>query len=315
MLNSQSKILIVGHNDIIERGLFAHLTQQGYSKTYSSSMIGLNCAVQSSVYAFFQETRPEYIFLSSVRSGGIQANQTYPADFIHANLEAQNNVLYASWKFEAKKVLFIGSSCVYPKDAQQPITEDSLLTGALEGTSEPYAVAKIAGIKMCQAYRKQYGLNAIAAIPASIYGPGLNTDEKNAHVLGALLKKFVDAVEEDQEKVQVWGSGKPRREFLYLQDFIDACLFLMNEYDDSELINIGTGTDVTIQELAELIAKVTGFEDKIQFDASRSDGVMRKLLDHQKIEGLGWNPKVSLEQGLQKTYEWYLERRKATFVA
>ncbi len=299
-MNKDSKILIVGHNDIIEQLLTKHLRSAGYTNVTSSSEIALNTTVQPSVYEFFQNNRPEYIFLGSTRSGGIQANIDNPAEFLYHNLESQNNIIYSAWKFGAKKLFYIGASCVYPKDCPQPMKEEHLLTGSLEETSEAYSLAKIAGIKLCQAYRKQYGFNAIAVIPATIYGQQDDIDVEKAHVMGALIGKFTQAIKENKKEVVVWGTGKPRREFLYIDDFIDACLFLLEHYEEGQVINIGAGKDVSIKELAELIAKLTNFSGKIIYDSSKPNGAPQKLLDSGRINKLGWQPKVSLDEGIKR---------------
>src|SRR3989338_3651687 len=267
-MRKDSRILLVGHDDIIEKSLFEYFQAQGYSDVYASSKIALNTTIQNSVYNFFQNVKPEYVFLGSVRSGGIEVNQKYAAEFIYQNLESQNNIIHSAYKFAAKKLLFFGSSCVYPKDCAQPIKEEYLLTAPLEPTSEPYAVAKIAGIKLCQTYKRQHGLNAIAMIPATIYGPESDTNIETAHVIGALLGKFHDAKIHNKNEVVVWGTGQPRREFLYVDDFIDACLFLMDRYEDEKFINVGCGSDVTIKELSEMIKEVTEFSGKITFDTT-----------------------------------------------
>lgn len=307
-MHLDSKIFIVGHNDSIENSLKGYFKIQGFRHVISNAQDRIDVLNPLSVENFFKKFKPAYVFLGSVRSGGIAANQKYPAEFIYENSQAQNLVIEAACHYKVKKLLYFSSSCTYPKDAKQPIVEASLLTGPLEPTSEAYAVAKIAGTKMCQAYRAQYGLNAITAVPATLYGPGSDIDIENAHVLGALIAKFHKAQNEGAQQVVVWGSGKPRREFLYVDDFVSACLFLMEHYDSTEPINIGTGDDVTIQQLAMMIKKVSGFKGKIVFDASKPDGVMRKLMDNSRIRKRGWKPKVSLEEGIEKTYQWYVHK-------
>lgn len=308
-MQKNSRILLVGHNDIIENGLFDCLKKNSYSEVVSISRIGLNPSIQPSVYEFFQDQRPEYVFLGSVRSGGIQANQKSPAEFLYHNLEAQNNIIYSSWKFGVKKLLYIGASCVYPKDCAQPMKEEYFLTGPLEETSEAYSVAKIAGIKMCQAYKKQYGFNAIAMIPATVYGPGSDTDFESAHVLGALLAKFHQAVQEKKDEVVVWGSGSARREFLYIDDAIEAALFLMDKYEENKMINAGCGEDIPIADLASMMAQVTGFKGKIAFDKTKPDGATRKFLDSSRLTKMGWKPKVKLMKGIEQTYHWFKQSR------
>lgn len=304
-MNKDSKILIVGHNDAVENALRSFLGARGYRNIFSSSAIGLNPAIQVSVYEFFQKHRPQYVFLASTRSGGIEANKKNGAEFMYHNLESQNNILYSSWKFGVRKLLYLAGSCVYPKECPQPMKEDALLTGALEETSEPYAVAKIAGIKLCQAFKRQYGFNAVVMVPATVYGPGSDVRIETAHVIGALIGRFAGAVKEDRKEVAVWGTGRPRREFLYVDDFAEACLFLMANYDGEQIVNAGCGSDVTVRELADIIAGITGFTGRIVFDETKPDGAMRKLLDSARMTGLGWRAKVSLEEGIRKTYQWY----------
>ena len=303
-MDKDSKILIVGHDDIVERSLRSYFDSSGYTDVQSSSLIGLDPVIQASVYAYFQKNRPEYIFLGSTRSGGIEANRTRGAEFLYHNIEGQNNIFYAALKFEAKKILYFASSCVYPRDCTQPMGEDQLLTGPLEKTSEPYAVAKIAGIKLCETFRAQYNFNAVAAVPATVYGPQSDVEAESGHVIGVLIKKFADAVRESKSEVVVWGTGKPLREFLYVDDFVEACCFLMERYDGGDMVNIGTGSEVSIKELTEMIAGVTGFKGRITFDADRPDGTMRKLLNSERINRLGWKARVALRDGIQKTYEW-----------
>ncbi len=308
-MNKDAPILVVGHNDVIEKSLTEHFTADHFTRVFSSSAIALNTAIQPAVYDFFAQHRPEYVFLASTRSGGIEANQKQPAEFIYHNLESQSNVVYAAWKFGVKKLLYFASSCVYPKGCPQPIRPEYLLTGELEQTSEPYAVAKIAGIKLCQSYRRQYGLNAIVAVPATIYGPGSDTDLTTAHVMGALIGKFAGAVKNREEQINVWGTGNPRREFLYVDDFVAACLFLMERHEGEGIMHIGSGNDVTIKELAEMIQRACGYKGRIVFDASKPDGAIRKLLDSSRLTQMGWRPKVSLEEGIRRTYEHYLSRK------
>lgn len=309
-MDKESKIAIVGHDDVIENALLDHFQSNGFKKVTSFSRIALNPTIQASVYQFFQETRPEYVFLGSTRSGGIEANIKSPAEFLYHNLESQNNVIYSSWKWGVKKLLYIGASCAYPKDCAQPMKEEYLLTGQLEKTSESYSIAKIAGIKLCQAYRKQYGFNAIAIIPATIYGPKSDVDLEKAHVMGALIAKFSQAVKKNEREVIVWGTGEPRREFLYKDDFIEACLFMMDRYNAQDHINIGAGVDVSIKELAETIAQTVGFKGQIKFDSTKPNGAMQKLLDLTRIQELGWRPKTNLKDGISKTYAWYKDLEK-----
>jgi len=304
-MHKKSRILIVGHNDLIENSLTQHLKSQGFKNVFSSSRIPWDTLNQRKVRVFFARYKPDYVFLGSVRSGGIAANQKFAAEFIYENLESQNIIIHAACQFGVKKLLYFTGSCTYPKEASQPMKEEYLLTGPLEPTSEPYSIAKIAGTRLCQAYRRQYGFNAIVGCQATIYGPGADTDLDTSHVLGALIGKFYKAVGEDRKEVVVWGSGRPRREFLYADDFVRACLFLMDHYADDWMINVGCGYDISIKELAELIKKISGFTGKIIFDKSRPDGTFQKLLDIRRITHLGWKPKVGLKEGLKKTYQWY----------
>ena len=309
-MNKDSRILIVGHDDIMENSLSSFFKGNGYTSVSSSSQIGLNPAIQASVYEFFQKFRPEYVFLGSTRSGGIKVNEKTGAEFLYHNSESQNNIIYSSWKFGAKKLLYFAGSCVYPKECRQPMNEEYLLTGAFEKTSEPYSVAKVAGIKLCQAFRKQYGFNAIVMVPATVYGPGGDVNIETAHVIGALIGKFANAVIKGQQKVPVWGTGNPRREFLYVDDFVKAALHLMDHYDGEKIVNAGSGSDITIKELTEMIVKTVGFKGDVIFDETKPDGTMKKLLDSSYANSLGWKAQVSLEQGLRRTYEWYKDKIK-----
>ncbi len=305
-MDKNSKILIVGHNDIIDKSLSDYFISQGFPFVYASAVIGLNVFDQKEVWDFFEAKRPEYVFLSSIRSGGIAANQKYPAEFIYSNLECQNNVIHTAYRYGIKKLLFLSGSCSYPKECPQPIKEESLLTGPLEVTSEAYSVAKIAGMKMCQAYKKQYGFNAIVGIPATVYGPGVVVEPENAHVIMALITRFADAVRKGDKELVVWGSGNPRREFLYRDDFVNACLFLMDHYEGEDFINMGCGEDVSIKELVQILKEVSGFKGKIIFDRSKPDGTMKKLMDNRRISRLGWKAQVKLEEGVRKTYGGYI---------
>jgi GDP-L-fucose synthase len=257
------------------------------------------------VKAFFEEARPDYVFLAAARVGGILANDTYRADFLYDNLMIQNNVIHSSWKTGVKKLMFLGSSCIYPKLAPQPLKEEYLLTGLLEHTNEPYAIAKIAGIKLCDAFRDQHGCNFISVMPTNLYGPNDNYDLKNSHVLPAMIRKFHEAKKKGEPFVTIWGSGEPKREFLYVEDLADACFFLMQNYNERGLVNVGTGKDLSIMELAELVQRVTGFEGSIRRDLSKPDGTPRKLMDVSKLEAMGWKARVTLEEGVRKVYEVY----------
>ena len=308
-MRRESRIFIVGHNDSIENSLNGYFHSKGFSQAVSNSQEHINVLDQTSVENFFKKFKPEYVFLGSLRSGGIAANQKFPAEFIYENSQSQALVIDAAYRHQVKKLIYFSSSCVYPKEAKQPIKESSLLTGPIEETSAPYAVAKIAGTRMAQAYKAQYGFNAIAAVPATLYGPGSDTNIENAHVLGALIAKFHKAKIEGVSEVNVWGSGKPKREFLYVDDFVSACLFLMEKYDGADLINVGSGSDVTIKKLAYMIKEVSGCKAKIVFDKSKQEGVLRKLMDNSRMRKLGWKPKVGLEEGIEKTYQWYVRQK------
>jgi GDP-L-fucose synthase len=270
----------------------------------------LDLGDQAAVEAFFRREHPEYIFLAAAKVGGILANSSFPADFLRENLAIQNNVIDAASRHGAKKLLFLGSSCIYPKLAPQPIREEYLLTGPLEPTNEWYAIAKIAGIKMAQAYRKQYGLNAISLMPTNLYGPEDNFDLATSHVLPALIRKAHEAIGSGAPELVVWGTGTPRREFLHVDDLADAALFLMRTYDQPEIINVGTGTDVSIRELVEMIVRISGYRGQVTFDTTKPDGTPRKLLDVTRLSALGWKPAIGLEEGIAGTWRWYLEKQQ-----
>lgn len=306
LMRKEAKIYVAGHRGLVGSAILRKLRAEGYSNIITRTHQELDLTNQQAVYQFFEAERPEYVFLAAAKVGGILANSTYPADFIRENLLIQTNVIDAAYRYGVKKLLFLGSSCIYPKFAPQPIKEEYLLTGALEPTNEPYAVAKIAGIKMCQAYNKQYGTNFICVMPTNLYGPGDNFDLETSHVLPALIRKFHEAKVTGAPHVVVWGSGTPRREFLHVDDLADACLFLMNNYDSSEIINIGVGKDLTIAELAQLIKEIVGYKGEIVFDTTKPDGTPRKLLDVSKIFNLGWRPRILLEDGIRSTYEWFV---------
>ena len=271
----------------------------------------MDLRVKSAVDQFFGHHRPEYVFLAAAKVGGILANSVYPAEFLHDNLAIQTNVIDAAWRHGARKLVFLGSSCIYPKFAPQPIREDSLLSGALEPTNEWYAIAKIAGIKMCQAYNRQYGFNAISLMPTNLYGPGDNFDLQSSHVLPALLRKFHEAALSRAPEVVVWGSGSPLREFLHVDELAEAALFLIRNYDSPEIINVGTGEDLSIAELAAMIQRITGYQGRVVFDSSKPDGTPRKLLDVSRINALGWRARIRLEEGIAATYRWYLSEQAA----
>ena len=304
-MDSLSKIYIAGHKGLVGSAIVRALKKQGYNNFILRTHSELDLLDQKSATDFFKKEKPEYVFLAAAKVGGIMANRTYPADFIYQNLQIQNNIIHHSHLNGVKKLLFLGSSCIYPRLARQPIKEEYLLTEALETTNESYAIAKIAGIKMCQAYNKQYGTDFISVMPTNLYGPNDNFDPETSHVLPALIRKFHEAKINNQTEVVVWGTGAPKREFLYVDDLADACIFLMNNYDNSEIINIGTGEDISIKELAEMIKEITGFTGEINWDASKPDGTPRKLLDVSKLHNLGWKHQINLPDGILSVYEWY----------
>lgn len=304
-MKNDSKIYVAGHQGLVGSSIMRRLRAEGYNNFVLRTHQEIDLEIQKDVEELFNSERPEYVFLAAARVGGIFANNTYPADFIYNNLIIQANVINAAYKFGVKKLLFLGSSCIYPKFAPQPMKEEHLLTGKLEPTNEPYAIAKIAGILMCQAYNRQYGTNFISVMPTNLYGPNDNFDLMDSHVLPALIRKFHDAKVEGKPYVEVWGTGNPRREFLYVDDLAEACLFLMDSYNESEIINIGMGEDISIKELAYIIKEVVGYGGEIRFDLNKPDGSPRKLLDTGRIRALGWRPKISLREGIEKTYRWY----------
>lgn len=306
-MNKGAKIYVAGHRGLVGSAITRKLIAEGYTNLVTRSHGKLDLTDQQAVNRFFETERPEYVFLAAAKVGGILANSTYPADFIRENLLIQTNVIDAAYRCGVKKLLFLGSSCIYPKFAPQPMKEEYLLSGELERTNEPYAMAKIAGIKMCQAYDRQYGTNFISVMPTNLYGPGDNFDLETSHVLSALIRKFHEAKVSGAPQVVVWGTGTPRREFLHVDDLADACLFLMQNYDSPEIINIGVGKDLTIAELGGLVMDVVGYEGEIIFDQSRPDGTPRKLLDVSRLFSLGWRPRIPLVQGIRATYEWFVE--------
>ena len=302
-MEKDSKIYIAGHRGMVGSAIHRRLKKEGYENFVFRTSDELDLRDQSAVADFFLNERPEYVFMAAAKVGGILANNTYRAEFLYDNLAIQNNTIHFSWMNGVKKLLFLGSSCIYPKLAPQPLKEEYLLTGLLETTNEPYAIAKIAGIKMCDAYRSQYGCNFISVMPTNLYGPNDNYDLKNSHVLPALIKKFHEAKTYNQPEVIVWGSGTPRREFLHADDMADACVFLMKKYNEPGLINIGIGEDLTIKELSEMIKDITGYNGKIVFDSSKPDGTPRKLMDISKLSSLGWKAKIPLRNGIERTYK------------
>jgi GDP-L-fucose synthase len=302
-MNSNSLIYIAGHRGMVGSAIVRKLQQEGYNNLLLRTSKELDLRSQDAVDAFFKENKPEYVFLAAAKVGGIVANNTYRAQFLYDNLMIQNNIIHSSYKHGVTKLLFLGSSCIYPKFAEQPIKEESLLTGALEPTNEPYAIAKITGIKMCDAYRAEYGCNFISAMPTNLYGPNDNYDLKNSHVLPALLRKMIVAKRENASSVEIWGSGKPMREFMHVDDLADASLFLMRNHNEVGWINVGVSSDVTIMELAQLIKEVVGFTGELKFDTSKPDGTPRKLMDSSKINQLGWKSSISLRQGIEQVYQ------------
>lgn len=299
-MDKNAKIFVSGHLGMVGSSISRKLDQEGFTNRVERTSSELDLRNQAAVKHFFEEERPDYVFLAAAKVGGIYANNTYRADFIYDNLTIQTNIIHESFRCGVTKLLFLGSSCIYPKYAPQPMKEESLLTGLLESTNEPYAIAKIAGIKMCQAYRQQYGCNFISLMPTNLYGPNDNYDLNNSHVVPALISKFLSAKSTNRPFVEIWGSGAPKREFLYVDDLADACLFLMQKYNSPEIINVGTGVDLSIKDLALLIKKCVGYEGELQFNAGQPDGTPRKLLDTTKINNLGWHSKVSLEDGLMQ---------------
>lgn len=343
-MKPSSKIFVAGHRGLVGSAILRKLRARGFAKILTRTRQELDLRDQSAVDHFFAEEKPEYVFLAAAKVGGILANSTYPADFIRDNLQIHTNVIDAAYRHGVKKLLYLGSSCIYPRLAPQPLKEEYLLTGPLEPTNEWYAIAKIAGIKMCQAYRRQFGFNAISLMPTNLYGPGDNFDLETSHVLPALIRKFhlaklaeagdLEAIRRDEERfgplpeeilqglglkrkdgrfvrvgapaVVLWGTGTPRREFLHVDDLADACLFLMERYDSEEIINVGVGEDLSIRDLAEMVRRIVGFQGQVVWDRSKPDGTPRKMLDVSRLLALGWRPKIHLEEGIRETYRWYL---------
>ena len=304
-MNKDSKIYVAGHRGLVGCAIVKNLIDKGYTNIIKKTHIELDLMKQLAVRNFFEVEKPEYVFLTAAKVGGIQANRTYPADFIYENMQIQNNILGAAHDFKVAKLLFLGSSCIYPKLCAQPIKEEYLLSGYLEESNEAYAIAKIAGLKMCQFFKRQYGDNFISCMPTNLYGPNDNYDLNNSHVMPALIRKFHEAKVNNEQVVEVWGSGKPLREFLYVEDMADACVFLMENYDGEEHLNVGTGKEISIRELAEIVKDVVGFDGKVKFNSEKPDGTMRKLLDVYKLRDIGWKYKVELEDGIRKSYEWF----------
>lgn len=308
-MTPDDRVFVAGHRGLVGSAIVRRLQAEGFGRLIVREHRELDLRNQAAVNEFFASARPQYVFLAAARVGGILANDSYPAEFLHDNIAIQTNVIEAAYRHGTEKLLFLGSSCVYPKHAPQPMPEECLLTGPLEPTNEWYAIAKIAGLKMCQAYRRQYGFRAIAAMPTNLYGPGDNFNLKGSHVLPALIRKFHEAKEENGAEVEIWGTGTPRREFLHVDDLADACLFLMRGYDEALWINIGWGQDVSIAELAELVARVVGYRGTLRFNPMVPDGTPRKLLDTTRLAALGWTPRIALEDGIAGTYSWFLAHR------
>jgi len=305
-----SNIYVAGHLGLVGSAIVRRLEAQGYANIVKKTHAELDLTDQLATADFFSKEKPKYVFLAAAKVGGIKANEDYPAEFIFQNLQIQNNVIHNAYLNGAKKLLFLGSSCIYPRDCAQPIKEEYFMTGPLEKTNDAYAIAKIAGLKMCQAYNKQYGTKFIAVMPTNLYGPNDNFDLETSHVLPALLRKFHEAKINEKKEVTIWGTGSPKREFLHVDDLADACVFLMNNYEGNEILNIGIGEDISIRELAELIKKIVGFEGKIANDTTKSDGTPRKLLDVSRLHSLGWKHSIELGEGIKSTYNWFLENYK-----
>lgn len=308
-MNTNSKIYVAGHRGLVGSAIVRKLEEKGYTNLVYRTSKELDLRDKTAVDSFFAEEKPDFVFLAAAKVGGIVANNEYPADFIRDNLLIQTNIIDAAYQNGVKKLLFLGSTCIYPKMAPQPLKEEYLLTGKLEPTNDAYAIAKIAGIKMCQSYNRQYGTQYISVMPTNLYGPNDNFDLKTSHVLPALIRKFHEARESNASFVEVWGTGTPLREFLYSDDLADACVYLMNNYSGDEIVNIGVGADLPIKELAEKIKEVVGFTGEIQFDTTKPDGTPRKLVDVSKLNSLGWKATTSLSEGLKKAYQWFLENQ------
>ncbi|SIR46763.1 GDP-L-fucose synthase [Halanaerobium kushneri] len=306
-MEKDAKIYVAGHRGLVGSAIMRNLKKEGYNNLVYRTSSELDLRRQEKVEEFFKEERPEYVILAAAKVGGIQANDNYSAEFLYDNLMIESNVIEAAYQNDVKKLLFLGSSCIYPKYADQPMKEEYLLSGKLESTNESYAVAKITGIKLCEHYNKQYGTNFISAMPTNLYGPNDNFDLETSHVLPALIRKFHEAKVNDEDEVVIWGTGKPKREFLHVDDLADSLLFLMNNYDRNQFVNVGVGKDISILELAQLIKNIVGFEGEIVNDLSKPDGTPRKLLDVTRLNDLGWEAQISLEEGIKDTYQWFKE--------
>ena len=309
-MGSDSKIFVAGHKGLVGSAIVRHLEAEGFTNIITADRRQCDLTVLNDVKKLFQFEKPEYVFLAAAKVGGIGGNSDYPAEFIYENLMIQSNVIHSSYLFDVKKLLFLGSSCIYPKFAKQPITEDELLAGHLETSNDAYAIAKIAGMRMCRAYRQQYGFNAISLMPTNLYGPNDNFDHNSSHVLPALISKFHGSLEKSKHwVVKLWGDGSPKREFLHVDDLAEACYTCMQDYEGEEHINVGTGEDVTIKELAETIVDVVGYKNDYEWDTSKPNGTPRKVLNVDKVKSLGWEPKINLREGLESTYEWMKNNR------
>jgi GDP-L-fucose synthase len=306
-MNVNTKVYVAGHRGLVGSAIVRRLKEEGFTNIVYRTSKELDLRDKDQVDQFFESEKPDYVFLAAAKVGGIVANNEYPADFIRDNLLIQTNIIDAAYRNNVEKLLFLGSTCIYPKFAKQPLKEEYLLTGELEPTNEPYAIAKIAGIKMCQSYNRQYGTKYISVMPTNLYGPNDNFDLHTSHVLPALIRKFHEAKENKAPFVEVWGTGTPKREFLYSDDLADACLFLMNNYEGNEIVNIGVGEDISIKALAEKVKDVVGYEGEINFDTNKPDGTPRKLVDVTKVNSLGWKAGTSLDEGLSHAYQWFLE--------
>ena len=309
-MKKNDKIFIAGHRGMVGSALVRNLKETGYTNLILRSHLELDLTVQEKVYTFFKEEHPDYVFLAAAQVGGILANTTYRAEFIYSNLAIQNNVLDAAWKYNVKRLMFLGSSCIYPKHCPQPIKESYLLTGPLETTNESYAIAKIAGLKTCEAYNYQYKTDYVTVMPTNLFGPNDNFEPETSHVMPALIQKIHQAKISKAKHVTIWGTGSPKREFLHVDDMASACIFLMEKESFKDIINIGSGFDLTIRELAEMICKIIGFTGELNFDTSKPDGPPRKLLDISRLQSLGWQPKFILEDSIASTYSWFLENYK-----
>jgi len=307
-MNKDSKIYVAGHNGLVGSAILRRLLSEGYTNVITKSSKELDLTIQPDVEKFFSDSNIEYVFLAAAKVGGILSNNTYKADFIYINLMIQINVIHFSYKYNVKKLLFFGSNCIYPKVNEIPIKEEYLLSGYLEPTNQPYAIAKISGIEMCNSYRKQYNCNFISLMPVNLYGPNDNYHPENSHVLASLLRKFIEGVKLDKPSISIWGTGNPKREFLHVDDLADASLYFMNNYDNLVPINIGYGDDISITELAFLLKEITGYKGEIIFDSTKPDGTMRKLLDTTKARSLGWTPKIKLRDGIKETYELVFDK-------